>query len=146
MLTPVPVPSYMNNLIDSSYLINDKNIAVRRLVYCQISKGYTQEKQQPIKKLFVKGPIPLDWLTEVTLLPGKCLNVAMAIQWLSGMSDGMPVKLTKRAETSFNVSRDTSRECLKRLESAGLIQLTRSPGKRTLIQIVLKSNSCLKYK
>jgi len=146
VLTPVPVPSYMNNLIDSSYLINDKNIAVRRLVYCQISKGYTQEKQQPIKKLFVKGPIPLDWLTEVTLLPGKCLNVAMAIQWLSGMSGGMPVKLTKRAETSFNVSRDTSRECLKRLESAGLIQLTRSPGKRTLIQIVLKSNSCLKYK
>jgi hypothetical protein len=135
----------MNSLIYSRYREDDQNIAVKRLSYCTKSSGYI-EREQNVKNLFVKGPIPLDWLTEVTLLPGKCLNVAMAIQWLSGMSSGRPVKLTKRAETSFNVSSDTSRECLKRLESAGLIQLTRSPGKRTLIQVVFKSNSSLKNK
>ena len=135
----------MNSLINSRYRTDDQSIAVKRLSYCSISGGYVQGKQS-VKNLFVKGPISLDWLAEVSLLPGKCLNVAMAIQWLAGMSGGRPVKLTKRAEASFNVSSDTSRECLNRLEAAGLIQLTRSPGKRPLIDVVVKSNFGLKNK
>jgi len=135
----------MNSLINSRYRTDDQNIVVKRLSYCSISSGYVQGKQS-VRNLFVKGPIPLDWLTEASLLPGKCLNVAMAIQWLAGMSGARPVKLTKRAEASFNVSSDTSRECLNRLEAAGLIQLNRSPGKRPLIEVVVKSNFGLKNK
>jgi len=129
--------------INSRYRSDDQNIAVKRLSYCPISNGYVQGRQA-VKNLFVKGPIPLDWLKEVAILPGKSLNVAMAIQWLEGMSGGKPVKLTKKAEASFNVSSDTSRECLNRLEEAGLIRLTRSPGKRPLIQVVAKSNQTFK--
>jgi hypothetical protein len=132
----------MNSLINNSYRTDDKNIAVTRLSYCSTSSSYVQGRKA-VKNLFVKGPIPLDWLTEVALLPGKCLNVAMAIQWLLGMSGGRPVKLTKRAEMSFNVSGDTSRECLNRLEAAGLIQLDRSPGKRPLIKVIVKNNHVL---
>jgi hypothetical protein len=132
----------MNSLIVNSYRTDDRNIAVTRLSYCSTSSSYVQGRKA-VKNLFVKGPIPLDWLTEVALLPGKCLNVAMAIQWLLGMSGGRPVKLTKRAEMSFNVSGDTSRECLNRLEAAGLIQLDRSPGKRPLIKVIVKNNHVL---
>jgi hypothetical protein len=132
----------MNSLINNSYRTDDKNIAVTRLSYCSTSSSYVQGRKA-VKNLFVKGPIPLDWLTEVALLPGKCLNVAMAIQWLLGMSGGRPVNLTKRAEMSFNVSGDTSRECLNRLEAAGLIQLDRSPGKRPLIKVIVKNNHVL---
>jgi hypothetical protein len=132
----------MNSLINNSYRTDDKNIAVTRLSYCSTSSSYVQGRKA-VKNLFVKGPIPLDWLTEVALLPGKCLNVAMAIQWLLGMSGGRPVKLTKRAEMSFNVSCDTSRECLNRMETAGLIQLDRSPGKRPLIKVIVKNNHVL---
>lgn len=132
----------MNSLIINSCRTDDKNIAVTRLSYCSTSSSYVQGRKA-VKNLFVKGPIPLDWLTEVALLPGKCLNVAMAIQWLLGMSGGRPVKLTKRAEMSFNVSGDTSRECLNRMETAGLIQLDRSPGKRPLIKVIVKNNHVL---
>ena len=35
---------------------------------------------------FLKGPIPMAWLNAAAKLPGKTLNVGIAIWWLAGMS------------------------------------------------------------
>jgi hypothetical protein len=51
----------------------------------------------PKKELFLRGPIPLEWLVKAAALPGKTLNVAIALWWLYGMAKGQPFKLTRRS-------------------------------------------------
>jgi hypothetical protein len=127
----------MNILIDTNGPEGDGAIAVTRLRYSgtdkTLVKAPSASSSQVGARLFIKGPIPLEWLTAVAMLPGKCLNVAMAIQWLMGMSRGKPVKLTTRALRSLNVSDDTTSDCLRRMEQAGLIDVTRQSGQRPVI-------------
>ena len=115
----------------------DGAIAVTRLRYSvtdkTLVKAPSNSASQVGARLFIKGPIPLEWLSAVARLPGKCINVAMAIQWLMGMSRGKPVKLTTRALRSLNVSDDTTSDCLRRMEQAGLIDVTRQSGQRPVI-------------
>jgi hypothetical protein len=127
----------MNILINTNRPEGDGAIAVTRLRYSATDKTLITAPSTSVShassRLFIKGPIPLEWLSAVARLPGKCLNVAMAIQWLLGMSGGKPVKLTSRALRSLNVSDDTTSDCLRRMEQAGLIDVTRQSGQRPVI-------------
>jgi len=78
----------------------------------------------------------LVWLTVAAKLPGKAINVAVALWWLHGMAGGKPFKLTQMALTAMNVERDAERAGLVRLEQAGLIQVERKPGQRPRISVV----------
>jgi hypothetical protein len=51
------------------------------------------------------------------------------------MSNGCPFKLTKTALTMLNLPKDTVRDGLKKLEVAGLIKVSRSPGQRPLLEV-----------
>lgn len=95
-----------------------------------------------MKDLFLRGPIPLEWLSEASTLPGKTLNTALALWWLHGLSKGNAFKLTKKALAGFNVTRETAGDCLIRLEQHGLIQVARKVGCSPVISI-LKSGSGL---
>ena len=90
----------------------------------------------PKLSLFIRGPIPMAWLAAVAKLPGKTLNVALAMQWLVGMSGGKPFKLTRRSQELFAISDDAARDGLQRLEAAELVTTTRRPGQRPLITIL----------
>ena len=114
--------------------IPDSAIPVNKLRYSKQSNAHSKSVTSNGRP-FVKGPIPLDWLGMAAKLPGKCLNVAMAICWLAGMSDGKPFKLTAKALRNLNVSDDTARDCLHRMEQAGLILVDRQPGQRPSICI-----------
>ena len=85
---------------------------------------------------FLKGPIKLSWLSKAANLPGKSLNVALAIRWIAGMNQRGPIKLTGGALQLFNVSRNAVYDALTRLEAAGLIKRTQMPGQRASIEIV----------
>jgi len=85
---------------------------------------------------FLKGPIPISWLNQVSSLPGKTLHVALAIRWLSDMNNGKPIKLTRKALQLFSVSTDAALDAIKRMENAGLIKVQRLPGQRAIIEIV----------
>lgn len=127
----------MNILITTDLAKGDGAIAVTRLRYSATDNALIMAppttEPHGGAKLFIKGPIPLEWLSAVARLPGKCINVAMAIQWLMGMGGGKPVKLTKRALRSLNVTDDTTSDCLRRMEQAGLIYVTRQSGQRPVI-------------
>ena len=124
----------MNILIKTNRGVGDAVIPATRLQYSKEAKVFA--KTTPASgNLFVKGPIPLDWISAAASLPGKCLNVAISIQWLAGMCDGKPFKLTAKALRSLHVSDDTARDCLRRMERAGLLQVERKPGQRPVIQI-----------
>jgi len=90
----------------------------------------------PLSAPFLKGPIPLAWLNAAAKLPGKTLNVGLAIWWLAGMSDTTSFKLTRKALDQLAVSRDAASDALKRLEDNGLILVKRLPGQRPTVQIV----------
>lgn len=113
--------------------ISDSQHPVRRYQWHHDTGAYVATPQ---KKLFIRGPIPLAWVSAAANLPGKTLNVAMALRWLEGMNKGKPFKLTRKALKMVNVERDAASAGLNRLEQAGLIKLERKPGQRPYISIL----------
>jgi hypothetical protein len=97
------------------------------------ANGFQANKREG---LFIKGPIPMSWLSSVARLPGKSVHVALALFWLAGMKPQGKVKMTRQAQNLFNVSDDAYRDALPRLEKAGLIKVWRAPGQRAQVEIV----------
>jgi hypothetical protein len=95
----------------------------------------------PKAALFLRGPIPLDWLGSAAALPGKTLNVGIALWWLHGMAKGKPFKLTQKALQTLNVERDAASAALVRLEQAGLIRVVRKPGQRPMVSMAVAGTS-----
>lgn len=117
---------------------SDSDISVRRL---QLDAVTGRLAVAPKKALFVKGPIPLEWLGRAAALPGKTINVAIALWWRHGMAKGKPFKLTRVSLKYLSVERAAASAGLARLEQAGLIQVETRPGQRPLISIVLAQPS-----
>ncbi len=91
--------------------------------------------EAPPKLLFLRGPIPMDWLSKAADLPGKTLHLALALWWLKGMSKVEAFKLTRKALTLLHISRDATRDGLNRLEQQGLIRVERKTGQSHVITI-----------
>ena len=89
----------------------------------------------PKAALFLRGPIPLAWLGKAAALPGKTINVAIALWWCHGMARGKSFKLTQTALKALNVERDAASVGLRRLEESGLIVVERMPGQRPTISL-----------
>ena len=104
-----------------------------KLVYSETEGGFVQAS--PKKPLFLKGPIPLDWLRVAARLPGKALHVALAIRWHHDMAAGTSIKISKKAMDLFGFSVDACHDAVRRLESAGLIEVDRLPGQKPLIKL-----------
>ena len=111
----------------------DSDIPVTRL---QFSRATCKLVAAQEKDLFLSGPIPLDWIGVAAHLPGKTLNLALAVWWLHGMVKGKSFKLNSKALKKLNVERDAARLGLGRLEQAGLIKVERKPGQRPTIQVL----------
>lgn len=112
---------------------SDRDIPVKRL---QLDVVTGKLMPVPKKELFLRGPIPLEWLAKAAALPGKTLNVAIALCWHHGMAKDQPFKLTRRALKYLNVERDAAGLALTRLEQVGLIRVERNPGQRPAISIL----------
>ena len=112
---------------------DDRSIPVKRV---RLDSSSGQYIDAPMSVPFLKGPIPMAWLNVAARLPGKTLNVGIAIWWLAGMSKTTAFKLTGKSLDQLGVSRDAASDGLKRLEDNGLILVKRSPGQRPIVEIV----------
>ena len=112
----------------------DSGIPVKRLQYRPSSTG-SKLVEVANTRSFLKGPIYMDWLSAAASLPGKAINLALAVRWLVDMNGGKPAKLTAKALDLLNVSEDACSDGLRRLESAGLVTVTRQPGQRPTVGI-----------
>ena len=112
---------------------DDKSIPVKRIKLDSSTGTYIDA---PMSVPFLKGPIPMAWLSEAAKLPGKSLNLGIAIWWLAGMAKTKTFKLTGKALKQLEVSRDAASDALKRLEARGLIRVQRSPGQRPTVEIL----------
>jgi len=113
--------------------ICDLNIPVKRL-RPNLESGQIEEVPQSVP--FLKGPIPLWWLTRAAKLPGKATALGIALWWIHGMSKNDSFKLTRKALEAMNVSRDAATDGLRRLEADGLVSVQRAKGKRPVVQII----------
>ena len=86
---------------------------------------------------FVKGPIPLWWLTSAARLPGKALAVGVALWYRAGLKKSRTVRGSWRLWDSFGVGRTAVYRSLRQLEDAGLIRVERQNGKNPVITINL---------
>jgi hypothetical protein len=94
---------------------------------------------------FLKGPIPMQWLRPIYQLCPGAIVVAVELCWLRGMvraEEPGPDCVAPVVEVDFNLaacSRRTEttekvlRAGLQALEGAGLIFVTRPPGKRLVV-------------
>ena len=86
------------------------------------SSGQDQKKAT-VGEAFIKGLLSVDWLSCAASLPGKAINVALALLWLHGMAQSGSVKMTRKTLERFRISRDAYLDALCRLESARLVDV-----------------------
>lgn len=95
----------------------------------------THETRAPTEK-FIKGPIPLEWITRANALPGKAGAVGLALWFLVGVQKARTIKLTGEVERIAACDRKTVYPALAALETAGLITVERKSGARAVATIV----------
>lgn len=113
--------------------MDDHSIKTTRLQYSDTDNDYVAAT--PKGEPFLKGPILLPWIQKSAELPGKALNVVLAIRWLSDMNYGQPIKISKKAMESFGFSNDACADALKRLEAAGIVDIERLPGQKPIVTL-----------
>ena len=128
----LPTPSNLFIVLDIDMYLPDQLVPTVKLRYTP-EEGLTRAKRGG---LFIKGPIPMSWISCAAKLPGKAIHVALALLWLAGMKPQQKIKVTRQALKFFNVSEDAYRDALPRLESAGLIKVWRAQGQRAQVEIV----------
>lgn len=103
----------------------------------------TKESQAPrssgrrVHGEFLKGPIPLLWLTAASKLSGKSpLAVGLALWFEAGRRRSLTVTLTTAILARFGVQdRKAKYRGLRALEEAGLIGVLRVPRRNPLVTI-----------
>jgi DNA-binding transcriptional ArsR family regulator len=100
-------------------------------------QGLRSSSKPRIKGEFLKGPIPLKWLSGAAGLGGKApLAVALALCFESGRKRSQVVTLTSAILRRFSVNRKAKYRGLEALEDAGLICVERRPKKNPIVTIL----------
>lgn len=89
---------------------------------------------------FIKGPLPLPWMQAAARLPGRTLQVALALWYLAGLKKDTTVRLTTKPLADMGVSRDAKYDALVRLEEAGLVAIHRQSGQAPLVTLLSVSS------
>jgi hypothetical protein len=89
---------------------------------------------------FLRGPIPLDWLSRAAALPGRSLHVAMAIWFMAGLKKTAVVPVSNITGHQFGLDRNAKYRALEWLENANLIIVERRAGRAPLVTILEAPN------
>jgi hypothetical protein len=74
---------------------------------------------------FLKGPIPLLWISRAFSLPGKAWHVGTVLWFWAGITRSKTVALTRKRLRHFGLHPETARQRLADLEMAGLVRIER---------------------
>jgi hypothetical protein len=84
---------------------------------------------------FLCGPIPWDWVARAGRQPGKALFVALLLWKEAGCEKRRTVRLNLSQAVAMGMSLDTARRGLRALETAGLVTITRKPGRGLVVTL-----------
>ena len=85
---------------------------------------------------FLKGPVPLNWLTRAGQLPGKSLHVGIVLWFLAGLSGKRTVALPNGVLRLFGVDRHAKYRALQCLKQADLIKREQHDGRSPLVTLL----------
>lgn len=85
---------------------------------------------------FIKGPLPLAWMQAAARMPGKTLQVALALWYLAGLKKTTTVRLASKPLSEMGVSRDAKYDALARLEQLGLVAVEQQRGQAPLVTLL----------
>lgn len=89
------------------------------------------------KGLFIKGPVPFDWMAAANALPGKAGAVGLALWFLRGLSGNDTIQLTREVQQLASCCRKALYVGLSSLEEGGLITVVRrKSGSRAIVRIL----------
>jgi hypothetical protein len=100
------------------------------------SGGGSGGKRSTRLKKFIKGPIPLAWITKAAGVEGKTLHVALALYYLAGLNRSRTVVLSHATLQLFGVSRQAGNRALHQLEEMELISVDRHVGRSPVVTIL----------
>jgi hypothetical protein len=81
-------------------------------------------------------PVPLAWLQAAACLPGRALQVGVALWYLAGVTKSTTVRLSSVRLVGFGVDRSAKRRALAALAGAGLIALDQAPGRNPAVTVI----------
>lgn len=108
-------------------------VPVKRLAFNPATG--THEARAPTEK-FIKGPVPLEWISRANALPGKAGAVGMALWFLVGVQGSRTVRLTGEVEKIAGCGRKAVYQALDALAAAGLIGCNRKAGARAVVTLL----------
>jgi hypothetical protein len=86
---------------------------------------------------FLKGPIPLDWLSMAAKQPGKAFHVAIALWFWVGLRKSCEVAFSMSwLEATFGVDRFSGYRGLAALEGVGLVLVVRHRGRKPMVTLL----------
>jgi hypothetical protein len=108
-----------------------KNITADYIPSIKITSTHLNRSEK-----FLKGPIPLKWLSTASKLPGKAFQIGIVLWYLKGLKKTHEVKLTNVVLAKFGVKKDAKRRGLEALEEAGLVSIKRRKNKNPIVTIL----------
>jgi hypothetical protein len=92
------------------------------------------------KKLFLRGPIPLEELMVAAGISGSAVMVLLLIHHQTAMCERTIIKLPAGLLRRLHVSPASKVRALNALETAGLIQVFREQGRPSLASLVSQAH------
>ena len=111
-----------------------------RLTGKRVKRSSAQLPRPRAGERFLKGPIPMDWLSTAARLPGKSLHVAIAVWFTASLNKSATVPLSNLAGLPFGLDRNAKYRALAWLEEAGLIEVERKLGRAPIVTLLGSNN------
>ena len=105
----------------------------------EVKTGLTRQAKIRRGERFLKGPIPFREIATAARLPGKSLAIFVAVHHQITLTGQPIVTVPAKLLRDLGITRSMKSRCLKSLEQAGIVSVTRSRGRAARIKLKYKN-------
>ncbi len=133
---------WSDGLLMSEDFVARMGVPKKSLPGCLSSAPKISRGESRSQRLFVKGPIPCDWIAAACRLGKGCAEVSWALWFLHGIKnkydsrENQSFTLSNKLLKEYGVSQVRKYNALKALERAGLISIIQEPGSLPVVTIL----------
>ena len=88
------------------------------------------------KALFIKGPIPFEWLMSANQISKSAGLIGIGLWFYVGLYKKYQFKIDGKLDKLTGISRQTRQIALSKLHKAGLIELNKYPGAYPHVKVI----------